>query len=219
MNCYGIKDTALKWLESYLKDRTQRIVINGSTSRHFQLPFGVPQGSVMGPLIFMLYTGPLAGIIEKHGLHYAIYADDTQLYVIFKSSMRKPQVLDNIKLCIHEIKSWSCKNSLQLNELKTELLHLRSKFRKYTLPLLHLELEGEKISSTHHVRNLGVTLDTNLDMQQHIKNVCKSASFGLSKIGRIRKYLNKSSTEKLVHAFVTSHLDITASLLIFLSSM
>ena len=83
---YGIKGCALKWLESYLDNRKQHIVVNDSISRPFPLPWGVPQGSVLGPLEFILYTGPLSAVISSHrDIHHVMYADDTQLYVTMTS--------------------------------------------------------------------------------------------------------------------------------------
>ena len=84
---YSITGTVLQWIESYLQDRTQKVIINGTCSAPSILSCGVPQGSVIGPLLFLLYTGPLAKIITSHqGVNYAMYADDTQIYTPFISS-------------------------------------------------------------------------------------------------------------------------------------
>ena len=77
---YSITGTVLQWIDSYLQDSTQRVIINGTSSAPSSLSCGVPQGSVVGPLLFLLYTGPLARIITSHqGVNYAMYADDTQI--------------------------------------------------------------------------------------------------------------------------------------------
>ena len=96
---YHIKGTALKWIESYLKGRSQKIVVEGSTSKPFPLPWGVPQGSVVGPLFFILYSGPLGQIINLHrGVQHAIYADDTQMYLIMRQSDRSESI-ERLKDC------------------------------------------------------------------------------------------------------------------------
>ena len=82
----GIKGDPLKWFSSYLKDRVQSVQIGSTFSREQNLLFGVPQGSVLGPVLFTIYTTPLGKIIQRHGLTYHLYADDTQLYIAFKPS-------------------------------------------------------------------------------------------------------------------------------------
>ena len=102
---FGIGGTALEWFRSYLSDRTQFVNVNGSTSERHVLQFGVPQGSVLGPLLYSLYTSPLSGIANKHGLSFHFYADDTQLYITFETSSLNEMELSKSKLeaCVQEI--------------------------------------------------------------------------------------------------------------------
>ena len=83
---FGVGGTALAWFQSYLDDRTQFVNTNGSTFERRVLQFGVPQGSVLGPLLFSLYTSPLSNIASKRELSFRFYADDRQLYVTFETS-------------------------------------------------------------------------------------------------------------------------------------
>ena len=82
-NRFGIKGTALDWIKSYLGNRSSSIQINSKTSPPTVTSYGVPQVSVLGPIIFTIYTTPLADIIKHHKLSYHFYADDTQLYITF----------------------------------------------------------------------------------------------------------------------------------------
>ena len=82
---FGIKGTVLQWFDSYLSQRTQFVNINEANSTVRDLPVGVPQGSVLGPVLYLLYTAPLAEVIRSYGLDYHLYADDTELYFAFKS--------------------------------------------------------------------------------------------------------------------------------------
>jgi len=79
----GIKGTALKFIKSYLSERKQKVVIGEKESSKKEVKYGVPQGSVLGPILFQIYMAPLGDLIKEHGLEYHIYADDTQLYIAF----------------------------------------------------------------------------------------------------------------------------------------
>ena len=81
---YSVKGNALKWFRSYLQDRKQFVMIDGIKSKVKELRYGVPQGSVLGPILYLLYTSPIGDIIRRHGLNYHLYANDTQLYLSFK---------------------------------------------------------------------------------------------------------------------------------------
>ena len=102
-------------------------------------------------------------------------------------------------------------SSSWINLRLAEILHITLQFRNSS-PLPSLDVAGVDIIPSNVVWNLGVSLDSKLNMKQHINNTCRAAAFGISKIGKLRKYLNKQSTERLIHAFVTSHLDYCNSL-------
>ena len=213
---YGISGTAYDWFSSYLRGRVHTIDINGVQSDNYPLTEGVPQGSVAGPPIFTMYTAPIGDIIKMHGIDHITYADDTQLYLVLHPSNRD-NAIQRLELCIADVKAWSVQNKLMLNESKTEVLHLTSRFKK-SPPFPDITICGADISPSVAVKDLGVIFDSTLQMKNHISNVTRLASFALYKIGKIRHYLDKQSTERLVHAFVTSRLDCCNSLLFGLPS-
>ncbi len=214
---YGIGGTVLKWFVSYLDNRAQAVTIGDTISDTFPLQWGVPQGSVKGPLDFVLYTAPLSDIINLHpGIKHIIYADDTQLYLILKPSDHL-QGISRLEACIADVRSWAIHNKLMLNDSKTEIIHIKSKFRNAS-PLPSIVIGGTEIQSSSSAKNLGVVIDSTLQMKEHIRKVCKSASYGVYKIGKLRKYLDQNSTERLVHALISSRLDCNNCLLYGLPS-
>ena len=114
---FGVKGTALAWFKCYLASRQQFVNVEGSMSSRRPLLRGVPQGSVLGPLLYLVYTAPIADIIKKHDLLYHLYADDTQLFISFNTDCCAD--IDEAKMlverCVEEIDLWMCKNLLLLH--------------------------------------------------------------------------------------------------------
>ena len=128
---FGVKGSALAWFESYLASRKYYVQVEGYKSSLRSLDSGVPQGSVLGPLLYVLYTSPVADIIKSHDLQYHFYADDTQLYITFKTDSADDACLakSRVEHCVEEIDRWMISNKLKLNDDKTELIVFSSKFR------------------------------------------------------------------------------------------
>lgn len=208
---YGITGTALEWITSYLTNRSQSTVINHCQSDPSLLEYGVPQGSVLGPLLFSLYVAPIEDIICAHGLQPMLYADDTQVYLVAQRS-NQSQLIDKLEHCIQDVTNWMFNNKLVCNGTKTDVVHFSSRHLQQH-PIKLVEIDGTKIKTTTEVRDLGVMLDNNLTMASQVNSVCKSASFALRRIGTVRKFLDQTNSEKLIHAFVTSKLDYCNSLL------
>ena len=202
-----VKGDALNWFRSYLSERSQVVYINVTTSDSYDVGCGVPQGSVLGPFLYLIYTSLIGDILRSHKMNFHLYADDTQIYVSFK--YQKQIDFENIKV---RIEAWMTDNKLKLNPEKTELLILSSKFwTEPIFPVLNVGLDT--VTPSSHVRNIGATFDKFLTMSTHIDNVCKSAFYHLRNIARVRRYLSFHTTEQLVHAFVTVKLDNNNALL------
>ena len=211
----GIRDTALDWFRSYLSQRTQSVVINGTRSSHRNLSFGVPQGSVLGPILFTLYTTPLGAIARKYQLNFHLYADDTQLYMSFKPNNVEslPLVISNIQNCVIDIKSWMTANMLQLNMDKTEVLVLMNKSLINPTTMNKIKIDSIDISTASSVRNLGVIFDSALSSEAFVNSICKSAWFNSFNISRSRRSLTTDAAKILIQVYVMSKIDYCNSLL------
>ena len=167
-----------------IKQHKPNQTVNGVLSELSQLAFGVPQGSVLGPILFCVYTLPLGAILRHHKLNYHIYADDTQVYCA--SDFENPQNdLDRINSCISDIRTWMIQNKLKINDGKTEFLIIRSPYASDGIPnQLELSIGEAKVKPQKACRNLGVMFDCHLNMECQIQNICKSAYFHLSPVAQ-----------------------------------
>ena len=202
---FGIKEKTLK---SYLSDSRQAVVVNAKTSSWHSLPFGAPQGSVLGPILFTMYISPLGDLVRQHNVSYHMYADDTQLYLSFRSNDHESIEVgkSSIEQCVLAIKKWMASNFLKLNDDKTELLVIHPKHIE-TPSLRSIDVRDEVINPSECARNIGVMLDQNLNMEQQITTICKSAFLHIRNIRKVRKYLPQHAAETVVNALVTSRLD------------
>ena len=210
---FGISGTVLSWFQSYLLDRSQTVCVKAASSKPSVISFGVPQGSVLGPMLFVLYASPVSDVISRHAMSHESFADDTQVH--------QSAPIDEIcglmartRECISDLKVWMTQNKLQLNDEKTELLlACPKKFLNHPSLPTFLEIGNTTVPFSSSVRSLGVTLDPTLSFQQHISNVCRSAYLELRKISSVRHLLSAEATTTLVCAFIFSKLDYCNSLL------
>ena len=159
---------------------------------------GVPKGSVLGPILYLLYTFPLSDIVKRFNLNYHFYADDSQLYLSFQPTVLCEMDLaaSNIESCVNEINHWMMVNRLKLNKQKTELLVISAKY--LPRPLLHdISVAGETIHSVQKGRNIGTMFDNHFCFNNLVTDICKSSFYHLRNISYIRIYLSATTTELL----------------------
>lgn len=210
---YGISGTVLDWFKSYLVNRTQSVKIGNNSSAENKILYGVPQGSVLGPLLFSLFFAPVEDVILAHGLDCMMYADDSQLYIAINPRSDRSAWLSKIELCIRDFFIWCTNNGLTCSLGKTEVAHFRSCHTRTFVPINNITIGDAVISPMPVVRDLGVLMDQHLLLRNQVNNMCKSAWYIIQRIGRIRPYLTQDVCERLVHAFITSKLDTCNSIL------
>ena len=142
---FGIRGKALAWFTSYLTGRCQYVTIRGADSSSCSVMHGVSQDSVLGPLLYLLYTALLGGIVRKHGMMFHFYADDSQIYFSFDSNTPELVTASRLEACVKDVSDWMSADKLKLNSDKTELLIIASQFGPKP-QLSSLNVCGDQIS-------------------------------------------------------------------------
>ena len=210
---YGISGDALDWFKSYLSNRVQHVIIGDTVSECKSLNFGVPQGSVLGPKIYCMYTKPISDIIAGHGLSHHCYADDTQLYIAIEHSANLHSELLRMERCVADIRNWMRHNMLKLNDDKTELIVFASRYNQHLYSDASMMIGNTTVVCEPQVKNLGVIFDQVMSMRQHVNYTSRTARFHLRHISRIRRYIPEESCKLVVQSLVTSRLDYSNGLL------
>ncbi len=214
---FGVKGLVLDWFRSYLMDRKQFVSLpGGAKSAPQNLTFGVPQGSVLGPILFCVYTTPLGDILRARDVNFHFYADDSELYLAFEPNFDYTQMnaVNKMEHAISDARSWMLSNKLMINDGKTVFMTIGNAPHLEKLKFDSINVGEDIIHVSETAGNLGVTFDSGMTMQPHIDSVCRSGYYHLRNISRIRKCLTKDSCVILVHAFISSRLDYCNSLLI-----
>ena len=211
---FGITSTALSWVKSYLLNRSFYVSIEDSVSSVYQLLYGVPQGSVLGPLLFILYTTPLSTVISNSSANHHLYADDTQLYLSFSAAGFSHNITF-LETAISNVSNWMSANFLTLNPSKTEFLviGLPQQLSKLNSPAIHLP-NNVTLTPVDSARNLGVILDKNLSFAQHISCISKSCFLNIRDLRRIRNTMDHTTASTIATSLIHSKIDYCNSLLL-----
>ena len=204
---FHISGTVLKWFISYLSERSFHVKINCCLSNGVIIFYGVPQGSILGPILFLLYISEIEMIAQMHGFMIHMYADDMQLYISFKRNDLLNTV-STIEHCLRHIKLWMSSNFLKINESKTQLmLFLPNTHYNNIFSDLCLSFGGSIIFPSMIATNLGVTLDSSMSMSNHINLISSKGYFYIHNFHRVADKLTHDLKVQLITTYILPLID------------
>ena len=203
MSYLGVDQAAIKWFSSYLSGRTQRCSVNGKLSTARTLSCGVPQGSILGPLLFLIYINDLPNSLQNAVPR--MFADDTNLTLSVKT-------LTELKLALApELNSLSCwlkANKLSLNVAKTELMIIGSRQRlSAQCDDVEIRIDDQIIERVDHTKSLGLFIDAHLSWCKHVEEICKKVSSAIGALKRVRPFISKETAIQIYNALIIPHFD------------
>ena len=199
MEHYGIRDVANRWFASYLSDRKQFVNLGGIESDKLTISCGVPQGSILGPILFIMYINDMHSAIKYSKVHH--FADDTNLLFSHKNpKLLRKRVNSDLALLF----DWLCANRLSLNVGKTEFVIFRPA-RSRRLNRVTLKINRCKIFESSKIKYLGVILDPNLSWKHHIFELNKKLVRGVGMIFKIINLCDASVLKSIYYSLFHSH--------------
>ncbi|MCG8112744.1 MAG: reverse transcriptase domain-containing protein [Candidatus Thiodiazotropha taylori] len=205
LECYKCKNICLSWFESYLTNRTQRVYLNNNLSDPASVTCGVPQGSILGPLLFLIFINDLPLSLKGTAV-VDLYADDTTFYD-FQNDVTRLEA--NLQHALDLLRVWCIQNGMVLNTDKTKVMLITSRQKRLMLqnPVLSLMYNGITIRMTTGDKILGVHVDENLIWNNHFQHVSKKLSSYLWLLSKIRSYLSVEHRLLYYNAYVKPHLE------------
>ena len=206
-NEIGLRGTALQWFVSFLTGRSQRIRLGPSTSEEIIIMFGVPQGSVLGPVLFNIYIRSIYSCVQKLNFVIHGYADDHQVCKTLRPTQQGTVLVEDLFRCFETIKYWMSQYFLQMNDAKTQIIVFGPTKVLDAITIRGVNLAGSSIRFINTVKNLGVYMDSALTMDAQVKELKKKCFRSLRNIRKIRFLLSTDQLKQIVNSLVVSCLD------------
>ena len=209
----GLRGTVLEWFTSFLKGRSQRIRLGKVLSEDIVIRFGVPQGSVLGPVLFNIYIRSIYGCVQKLNFNIHGYADDHQIMKSFHPSQQNSVLIHDIQTCFTMVRKWMNQYFLKMNDSKTQVIVFGPPRVLDAIDIGGANFdEGTSIRFISSVKNLGIYMDSTLSMDIQIIELKKKCFRVLRNIRKIRYLLNENQVKQIVNSLVVSCLDYCNSL-------
>ena len=202
---YGIRGVCNDWLKSYLSDRKQFVCINGYNYDLMPFDCGVPQGSVLGPLLFLIYLNDLHKAIQYCKVHH--FADDTNL---FDTSKSVKNLNKEINHDMKHLNNWLSANKISLNVEKTELVIFKSP-RKVLLNEIKIKLSRKRLYPSKSVKYLGIKIDRFLHWHDQVNSIAVKLNRANALLLKIRNYVNTETLRNIYFAIFDSHLSYSCT--------
>jgi hypothetical protein len=198
---YGIRGLALKWFESYLTNRYQYVEYNDTKSGTLKIRCGVPQGSILGPTLFLIYINDIGNVSSV--LHVILFADDTNLFL---SGKNIDELFNIINFELDKISDWFKANQLSLNISKTNFIIFCNSKKKYDCTNLHIRLSNEDIQQVHHAKFLGVYVDERLNWDKHVQEITSKLSKNIGILTKLKFLLPTETLLTLYNSLILPYL-------------
>ena len=210
LSLYLRNNTSLKFFQSFLHDRQQRVQLGGTVSTYGTLKSGVPQGSVLGPLLFCLFINDLPMHLSNKTVMCTMFADDTTLSV---SGTSTNIVTNTLQKSLDELNCWCLSNYMVLNPLKTKYMVITTRQKHQLHPLsLSLSLGTMPVERVTEHKVLGVIIDEHIDWNAHLQKLCHKVSSSLFLLSKLRQYVDTQACRIFFHAHILSHINYGSTL-------
>lgn len=206
---YGIRGTVMEWFQSYLRNRRQQVRCGDIMSKHLKTKYGVPQGFVLGPLLFIIYINDIVNICP--GGSIKMFADDTILYITGESC---EEIERQMNMIFNITEEWMNENGLKLNACKTKYMVVRSMRRELKANITVKCIEGTPIEQVERIKYLGVIIDSKLRLDEHCDYMLKKIGKKTSFLNRIGNSLSAYSRCIIYKTIIAPHFEYCATLLI-----
>ena len=203
----GVTDTALSWFRSFLTERRQMVKVGDAFSTEDDVPYGVPQGSILGPRLFNIYIRSLYSHVEESQFSIVGFADDHQLVKQFMVALQPIALGHSIRNCLASLSSWMNHHFLCLNEGKTKILVIAPPAVKQKIVIEGINFENTCIRFVNSANNLGVIINSILSFEEHVNKVIKGCYCTIKEYWKIKQFMTEKQLHQLVSSRILSQLD------------